>query len=170
MKSGKGLNQIRTVLPLEYRYNTRLAGALTGGTILLIGILFFGSGPFVLVLFLLALAGIAVGLFGLIADARGFIHSIGKRLVVTDEQIQEVDEKGQMRWQVRSEDILSVHVISNRPVFPLGMANRWCAEVWSLELQSGRILRVPVWLLPDRGRRFKQRLDAFLERRDFRPA
>jgi len=151
-----------TAIPIEYRYRTGLAATLCGGLALVGVMVLFGSGTTGLMLALLGLGATALGMMGLLADPHGFIYSVGKRLIITDEALQEVDEKGQVRWFIRPSEIKRVNSFPGRRVMPLTGRNEWRAEVWTLELSDGRIIRIPVWLLPGRGQRFKQRFDTFL--------
>jgi hypothetical protein len=122
-----------------------------------------GGGAWAFVLVLPAVALALVGLAGLMADPRGLLHSMGHRLIVTDDLIEEVDEKAQVLWQLRCGEVTSVRTASSRFVLP-GIDNTWRAEVLELVTGDGRGFLIPVWLLPSRGTGFKQRLDAFVQR------
>ncbi|MEO0080181.1 MAG: hypothetical protein ABIK44_05850 [candidate division WOR-3 bacterium] len=149
-------------IPLEYRYRTGLAASLIVG-IGLVGItMLFSMGTIGLVIALSGLIAIALGMMGLVADPHGFIHSIGKRLIITDTALQEIDEKGQILWYIRPSEVKRVDSLPGRKVLPLVGHSEWRAEVWMIELRDGRKIRIPVWLLPGRGDRFKQRFESFL--------
>ena len=90
-----------TALPLEYRYRTGLAACLFGGLAMLTCIIFFGSGALSFVLAMASLLLVLVGLAALLADPAGFLHSMGKKLIITDDVVQEVDEQSRVRWQLR---------------------------------------------------------------------
>lgn len=143
-------------LPLEYRYDTRLAALLFAGTVLVVLVLVSGRGVFAPILLLAAAAAVIPGVAALAADARGFLHSAGKRVVVADELIEEVDEQGRIQWLVRPHEIRDIEVSPGRPLL---ISRR--AEVWNIRLYSGTTVRIPVWLLPGQGRRFKQRFASF---------
>jgi hypothetical protein len=98
---------------------------------------------------------------GLLADPSGFLRSMGKRLVITDDLLQEVDEQLGVVWSLGPEEIVGVHTACRRRVFPWGIADDWRAEVWFIALKDGGTVRIPVWLLPHRGERFKNRFQAF---------
>ena len=150
-----------SALPLEYRYSTILAACFFLGLGVLGLTIVFCSGAGSLVFALAGLALLAVGSMGLLADPRGFLHSMGRRLIVTDDLLQEVDEKLQIVWTARPEEIAGVETISRRRVFPAGLMQDWRAEVWQMALKDGGSIRIPVWLLPHRGERFKNRFESF---------
>jgi len=150
-------------LPLEYRYTTWLAGCLYGGLALLGVLLMWGSGGFALVVALAALAASGVGSMGLLADPANFLHAAGRKLIVTDTAVQEIDEKGCVHWCARPDEILHVSVENCRLVFPWAGTAGWRAEVWVLLLKDGRRIRIPIWLLPGQGARFRQRFSTFLK-------
>jgi hypothetical protein len=147
---------------MEYRYSTGLAGLFFGGLAFLFGLLLFSGGGLALALAVLAVFSSIVGSMGFLADPTGFLHAMGKRLIVTDEQLQEVDEKSRIVWMLRPEEVSRVEEEPGRRVFPAGVADAWRSETWTVELRSGYRVRIPVWLLPGRGARFKQRFESFL--------
>lgn len=144
---------------MEYRYHTGLAGSLLAGALALCAALLVASGPLSIALVLSGIAVAVPGLCGLAVDARGVLRSAGKRIVVTDEEIEEVDEYGRVVWLVRPSEVRRVGVQPGRPVFPLRRVE-WRSEAWELHLSSGSRIRIPVWLLPGRGARFGARFAA----------
>jgi len=150
-----------SALPLEYRYSTILAAFFFLGLGVLGLTVVFGSGAGALAFALAGLALLAVGSMGLLADPRGFLRSMGRRLIVTDDLLQEVDEQLQIVWTARPEEIAGVQTVGRRRVFPVGIMKDWRAEVWLLALKDGHSIRIPVWLLPHRGERFKNRFETF---------
>jgi hypothetical protein len=147
-----------TALPMEYRYKTWMAACLYGGAALLAWLLFFTAGPLSVLLALVSLVGVGIGLMGLFADPAGFMHAVGKKLVVTDGVLEEVDENARVLWQVRPAEIAGIHTANCRTVFPGTRTDGWRAEVWVLTLHDGSAIRIPLWLLPNRGERLKERL------------
>ncbi len=143
--------------PHEYHYSTRLGACLFGGLAVLLALAAWGSGGLALFWALLALLVTGLGAMGLLADPGGFLHALGKRLVVSELSIQEVDEKAQVRWFLRPDEVVRVEVRPGRAVFPWSGTSGWHAEVWYLHLRSGERIRIPVWLLPDRGAQFRRR-------------
>lgn len=152
-------------LPLEYRYSTTLAACLFVGLAILGIMVLFGNGASAVVPALVGLAALAIGSMGLLADPSGFVRSMGKRLIITDDMLQEVDERLQVVWAIRPEEIAGVRTINRRRIFPAGIMNGWRAEVWLMALKDGGTVRIPVWLLPHRGERFKNRFETFVRPR-----
>jgi hypothetical protein len=150
-----------SALPLEYRYSTILAACFFLGLGVLGFTVVFGSGAGALAFALAGLALLAIGSMGLLADPRGFLHSMGRRLIVTDDLLQEVDEQMQTVWTARPEEIAGIQTVSRRRVFPAGIMKDMRAEVWLMALKDGGSIRIPVWLLPHRGERFKNRFETF---------
>jgi hypothetical protein len=137
----KPLPQVSTLpgresaLPLEYRYSTRLSGCLYGGLALFAGLVVFGTG---VQAFMLAAAGLlcaSVGAAGLFADPSGFLHSFGRKLIVTDGTLQEVDEQFRVHWSVRPEEIAVFRDAPGRTIFPLSRGREWRADALELVLQ-----------------------------------
>lgn len=153
-----------TALPLEYRYRTGLAGCLFGGLVVLTYIFFFGSGAPAFVLALVALFFTLVGLAALLADPGGFLHSMGKKLIITDDVLEEVDEQSCVRWQLRCGEVSAVRVAGGAAVLPWSGNREWRADGLVLATADGRTYRIPVWLLPRNGASFLARLDAFMAR------
>ncbi len=151
-----------SALPIEYRYNTWLAGCLVTGIFLMVLLVVCARGPFVVAGLVAALGVTAMGAAGLFADPSGFMHSVGKKLIITDEELVEVDEKGRVRWRVVPDDIVDIRAVGLRAVFPGWLVGGWRAEILEVVLRSGNGIRIPVWLLPGRGRRFKRRFDVFV--------
>lgn len=150
-----------SAIPVEYRYRTDMAAALVAGlsgSFLLISL----HGLFAVIVGVVSVLAVIYGTMGLIADARGLICYAGKRLVVADEAIQEVDEEGRIRWTIRSAEIDFVKPEIGPPVNPFSGQYGWRVEYWRFLLKDGRSIRVPVWLLPDRGKRFRQRYESLL--------
>lgn len=154
----------RGALPLEYRYRTGLAGCLFGGLVVLVYILLFGSGATAFVLALVGLLFALVGLAALLADPSGFLHSMGKKLIITDDVLEEVDEKSCVRWQLRCGEVSAMRVSGGAAVLPWSGDRGWHAERLVLATGDGRIYRIPVWLLPRRGTTFLVRLESFMAR------
>jgi hypothetical protein len=150
-----------SALPLEYRYSTILAACFFLGLGVLGLTVVLGNGAGALAFALAGLALLAIGSMGLLADPRGVLHSMGRRLIVTDDLLQEVDEQSQIVWTARPEEIAGVQTVSRRRVFPVGIMKDWRAEVWQMALKDGGSMRIPVWLLPHRGERFKNRFETF---------
>lgn len=151
-------------LPLEYRYGTGIAGLLTGGSALLLLAGFFLEGGVRLLVVFPAALGIGLGFLGLMVDPRGCIGSVGRRLVVTDAILEEVDEKGRIRWCFSPGDVLAVKVERRRAFIPWRRTTGRHAEVWYVQLRNRPAVRIPIWLLPDLGGGFKQRFNGFLKR------
>uniref|UniRef100_A0A7C4GB89 Uncharacterized protein n=1 Tax=candidate division WOR-3 bacterium TaxID=2052148 RepID=A0A7C4GB89_UNCW3 len=151
-------------IPLEYRYSTGLLGVFAAGSALSLLALFVMRGPVAVLLVLVALPMLLFGIVGMSADPSGIIRSAGKRLVIDDRLLQEVDELGRVKWSIAPGQVQDVRKEAGRPVLPLG-AGSWRAESWHVVLDDGRIVRICVWLLPDRGRQFKQRFQSFIQRR-----
>lgn len=149
-------------IPIEYRYRTGMAGALAGGAATLLVALALSHGVAALALVAVAVVGIGYGALGLVADARGVVRAAGRRLVVTDDALQEVDERGRVLWMLRPTEIDFVRPETGPRVFPWSGSNGLRVENWLFVLKDGDQHVVPVWLLPDRGRRFKQRYESFI--------
>ncbi|MEO0078338.1 MAG: hypothetical protein ABIK86_04985, partial [candidate division WOR-3 bacterium] len=145
-------------LPHEYRYTTWLGVCLFGGLAVLVALAAWGSGGLALCWALLALLGIGVGAMALLADPRGFLHALGKRLVVTNSFVQEVDEKDQVRWFVQPYEVVRVELVRGRPVFPWSGPNGWHVETLFLHVRGSRPVQIPLWMLPERGASFCRRL------------
>jgi len=150
-------------IPIEYRYRTGLAGALVGGVALLLASVVLVRGPVLLLLAGMAVVAVGVGVMGLLADPDGFVRSAGKRLVVDDNVLQEVDERGRVVWSIAPGQVERVRSVPGPRVFPFGGPGAWRAESWDIALDDGRTIRIPVWLLPHRGREFKQRFRVFVD-------
>ncbi len=152
-----------SALPHEYRYSTWLGICLFGGVAVLIALAAWGSGGLALCLALLALLSTALGAAGPLADPAGFLHALGKRVVITGNSIQEVDEKGQVRWFVQPFEVVRVELVRGRPVFPWAGPNGWQVEHLVLHVRGGQHVRVHLWLLPERGLPFRKRLAELLQ-------
>ena len=152
------------VLPLEYRFRTGLAGCLFGGLLILASIILFGSGALYFVLALASLLLVMVGLAALLADPAGFLHSMGKKLIITDDVIEEVDERSRVRWQLRCGEVTAMRVAGGRLVLPWPIDRGWRANGLVLGTSDGRTYRIPLWLLPRNGASFLARLDSFMAR------
>lgn len=150
-------------LPIEYRYQTGLAACLFGGLGGLALLLFAGRGTGALLLAAPLCGLVLYGLAALLADPSGFVNSMGKKLIVTDYVIEEVDEFANVRWQLRCGELAGVRTVLHRPVLP-GISDRWSAEALELLTGDGRSFRIPVWLLPRRGIAFRYRLEDFIAR------
>ncbi|MBM3314703.1 hypothetical protein FJY71_02510 [candidate division WOR-3 bacterium] len=155
-------NQYDSAIPLEYRYRTSMSGALVAGLAGLAVALVFVRGSPALLLGAVSLWGVVYGAMGLIADARGFTRSAGKKLIITDDMMQEVDERGRILWTIRPTEIDAVRPQKGPRVYPFSGDDGWRAETWVFMLKDGREVAVPVWLLPDKGRRFRQRFENFI--------
>jgi hypothetical protein len=149
-------------LPMEYRYRTDMSGSAVAGLAVLLGLLLFGRGPVAIGLGVPAVLAIAYGAFGLIADIRSLVRTAGKRVIITDDLLQEVDENGRIRWTIRPTEIDIVRPQKGPLVFPWSGPDGWRAETWTILLKDDRSITVPVWLLPDRGMRFRQRFENFV--------
>lgn len=152
----------KDAIPLEYRYNTGFLGALLVGAVLLLLGLFVFGGTLALMLAAVSLPALLLGVLGIMADPSGVVRSAGKRLVIDDDLIREVDEKGRLGWTIARRQIMDVREVSGRRVFPI-VAAGWKVESLDIVLDDQHVIRIPVWLLPGRGRRFKQRLRTFLQ-------
>ncbi|MEO0074152.1 MAG: hypothetical protein ABIK43_05795 [candidate division WOR-3 bacterium] len=150
-----------SAIPIEYRYRTDMVAAFIAG---LVGIVLLGflRGLPAMLVGAVAVPALLYGAMGLVADARGLILAAGKRIIITDEAIQEVDEEGRIRWAIRPAEIDMVRTETGAPVCPFTGLCSWRVEYWRLVLKDGREVRVPVWLLPGRGERFRERLLGFL--------
>jgi len=149
-------------IPLEYRYRTVFAGSLFLGFIILIGVVVLGGGRISGFLLALGLGLCFYGLIIFVADPDGFWHSVGKRLIISDECLEEVDEEWRVRWVILPGEIKTVEKYLGRPILPFGIKKDWRIEVWKIVLKDGKSVRIPVWLLPENGRNFKQRFESFL--------
>lgn len=150
-------------LPLEYRYRTSFAGSLFAGVMILIGIVVLGGGRLNFFLLVLGLILCGYGLVVFSADPDGFWHSVGKRLIISDECLEEVDEEWRVRWVILPGEVKTVKKHLGRPVLPFGINQNWRVEVWEIFLKDGKRVKIPVWLLPEGGRNFKQRFETFLK-------
>ncbi len=153
---------VEQALPLEYRYQTKFAGSLTAGGLLLVWVLLIGAGALSPVVIFLGLLLVFFGLIGFLADPDGVVRSPGRRLVITDYCLQEIDERARVRWVLTPREIKEVRKRSGRRVLPFVNRVDWQVEIWDIVLLDGKRVRVWVWLLPENGRRFKQRFETFL--------
>ncbi len=76
--------------------------------------------------------------------------------------MQEIDEQARVRWIVLPREIKEVRKRLGRRVLPFVNRVDWQVEIWDIVLLDGKRVRVWVWLLPENGRRFKQRFETFL--------
>jgi len=152
-----------SALPHEYRYSTRLGLCLFGGVAVMVALAAWGSGGLALSWALLALLSTALGAMGLLADPAGFLHALGKRLVVTGASVQEIDEKAQVRWFIQPYEVVRVELVRGRPVFPWSGPRGWHVEHLLLHVRGGQHVRIPLWLLPERGAPFRKRLAELLQ-------
>ena len=155
-------------MPLEYRYGTGIAGLLAGGLALILLAGFFLEGTARLLVLLPAALSVVLGLSGFVVDPSGCIGSLGRRIVVTDATLEEIDEKGRIRWCFAPGDVLGINVERRHTFFPWRRPGGRRVEIWHVELRNSRAVRIPVWLLPDMGGAFKRRFDSFLKRAGIR--
>lgn len=156
------VNRAEHALPIEYRYRTGFTGSLFAGLLILIAKVVMGNGNFSGVFIIIGLILSIYGLVGFFADPEGVWQTAGKRLIISDEYLQEVDEEWRVRWVVLPGEVKSVEKHLGRAVLPFGVNRDWRVEVWEIVLRDGKRRRIPVWLLPQRGRNFKQRFETFL--------
>ncbi|MGQ9678055.1 MAG: hypothetical protein ACUVUD_02085 [bacterium] len=113
----------------------------------------------------LRIIGVILSIYGLVgyfADPEGTWHSTGKRLIISDEFLEEVDEEWRVQWVILPGEVKTVEKHWGRPVLPFGLNRDWRVEVWDIVLKDGKRRRIPVWLLPKGGRNFKQRFEIFI--------
>lgn len=151
-----------SALPIEYRYRTGFTGSLFAGGLILIASVIMGNGNFSVVFVIIGLILSIYGLVVFFADPEGIWQSTGKRLIINDECLEEVDEEWRVRWVVLPTEVKSVEKHLGRAVLPFGVNREWRVEVWDVVLRDGKCRRIPVWLLPKGGRNFKQRFETFL--------
>lgn len=153
-----------SALPIEYRYGTGLLGILVAGAGLLLSALLLMDGPVATVSILVSLPLLLFGVIGIAADPIGVVRSAGRRIVIDDQLMQEVNETGCVVWSIAPGQVAEVREVPGRSLFVRGALGR-CAESWDILLGEGRVVRIAVWLLPHGGREFKQRFRAFINRR-----
>jgi hypothetical protein len=151
-----------SAIPIEYRYQTRFAACLYGGAAVLVAMLLFGNGVGALLLVLGCVPLIGAGLAALLADPSGFTQTMGRKLIITDSTLEEVDERHEVRWQLRRGEVVEVAESPGNAVLPIPGADNWRADAIILWTGDGRSFRIPVWLLPHRGLGLRHRLESFL--------
>jgi len=143
-----------TPLPLEYRYSTRYQCRVAGG-IALTAAGTLAGGVWGLAVGILGVLLTLTGLPGFFADPRAFVHTPGHRLVVTDDCIEEIDERGRVCWRFLPAELLAVRVVRRTT----GRTGRGQRETWLVELRERPRVKIPVWLLPGEGSRFRARFE-----------
>ncbi len=148
-------------LPDDFRYKTNFLGSFFFGVMVIGWLVVFGAGVFSVPLAIIGVWCCVYGCLGIFSDPVNVLRSAGKRLVITEGCLQEIDEKANVRWVVMPNEIKEV-VKRNKGQVPLWPLQKDIAvEVWELVLVDGKRITIPVWLLPEEGRGFKLRFQAF---------
>ncbi len=149
-------------LPAEYRYKTNFLGSIFIGGAIIGWLLLLGGGVFTILLTIIAIGCLLYGCIGILADPEGVICSAGRRLVITDACLQEIDEKANVRWVILPQEIKAIERKVKGRIPNLLLQKELTLEIWDVILVDGKRIRIPVWLLPDGGKGFKLQFDLLI--------